>query len=199
MAEPVLDRPSAKGRFLASATRIQMILAAHAPHVGSQNLTALDIGCGNGQISWALKSRFGLQVACTDITNFLEHDLPFHPITNGRLEFAKDKQFEYAFLNDVLHHIPFEPQLAVVKEAARVARRVLIFETRPTLRAKVLDVVMNYVVYGGKEVVTLTHRTPEAWLELFSAAGLVCSVSPLPSPLFYYPLNHFSMVVHSRS
>jgi 2-polyprenyl-3-methyl-5-hydroxy-6-metoxy-1,4-benzoquinol methylase len=174
-----------------------MILAAHAPNLVGEKATALDIGCGNGQISWALKSRFGLDVACTDITNFLEHDLPFYPISNDRFEFAKDKQFDYAFLNDVLHHIPFEPQLKVVREAARVARRVLIFETQPTLRAKVLDMVMNHVVYGGKEVVTLTHRKPEAWFELLTAAGLVCSVTPLPSPLFYYPLNHFSMVVHS--
>lgn len=197
MVEPVLERPSSKGRFLASSTRVQMILAAHAAHVTVKNATALDIGCGNGQISWALKSRFGLGIECTDITNFLEHDLPFHPVTNDRLEFAKDKQYDYAFLNDVLHHIPFEPQLKVVREAARVARRVLIFETRPTIRAKVLDVLMNYVVYGGKEVVTLTHRTPEAWHELLTAAGLVCSVTPLPLPVVYYPLTHFSMVVHS--
>ena len=76
---------------MASETRLQMILAAHAPHVRSQKATALDIGCGNGQISWALKSRFELDVSCTDITNFLEYNLPFHPITNDHLEFAKDK------------------------------------------------------------------------------------------------------------
>ena len=200
MIEPAREAPSSgrsKGRFLASSTRIHMILAAHAPHITSQNATALEIGCGNGQIAMALKERFGLKMECADITNLLQHDLPFHLITNERLEFAKDKQYDYAFLNDVLHHIPSAAQLSVVKEAVRVSKTLLIFETRPTIRAKVLDVVMNYLVYKGKEVVTLTHRDPENWRALISGAGLSCTVKVLPQPLFYYPLHHLSAVVTS--
>lgn len=196
-AREVASTGRQKGKFLASSTRIQMILAAHAPHITRKNATALEIGCGNGQIAMALKQRFSLQMACADITNFLEYDLPFNLITDQGLSFAKAKQYDFAFLNDVLHHIPSEMQLSVVKDAVRVSKTLLIFETRPTIRAKVLDVVMNYAVYGGDEVVTLTHRNPDDWHALITGAGLSCAVQTIPQPLFYYPLHHLSMVVRA--
>ncbi len=175
---------------LVSSTRSNLILDGYEG-ILTKGARILDLGCGNGAIGKAIEGRFNASVVGADIENFLEYDVPFHKIT-GKLEFADDA-FDFAMFNDVLHHIPKPAQLEAILEAARVARKLLIFETAPTVTAKVLDVVMNYVVYGGREAVPLAHRSAPAWSTLMKGAGLQLSVADIPSPKFYYPLRHFTI------
>lgn len=179
----------------ASSVRVQLLLQGYARHL-ERGTRVLDVGCGNGHISKVVQDRFGVTMECADVEKMLEHDLPFH-LVNGRIDLPSDA-FDVAMLNDMLHHVPKSEQLALVLEAARVAPRVLIFDHEPSLVAKVLDVVMNYAVYGGREATPLAHRDARELCTLVSAAGLDCTIQAVRPPL-YFPFRHFILVVGRRT
>jgi hypothetical protein len=119
---------------------------------------------------------------------------PFHPIADGRID-VPDQSFDVGLYTDSLHHIEKHRQAAAIREGLRVSRKLLIFEQQPTITAKVLDVIMAYVVYAGHEPLPLSHRRPEDWSQLI--AGEVrakCRVKHVTSPIMY-PLRHFSIML----
>jgi hypothetical protein len=75
-----------------------------------------------------------------------------------------------------------------------VSRKVLIFEQHPTLTAKVLDVIMAYVVYAGHEPLPLSHRGPEDWTRLVTGLDATYRVRHVASPTLY-PLRHFGIAL----
>jgi SAM-dependent methyltransferase len=177
----------------ASATRVRLLLEAHEAEIPSGS-RVLDIGCGNGLISRAIADRFGVEVHGADIENLLTHDLPFHPIIDGRIA-VPDRSFDLALYTDVLHHIEKPRQQSALREALRIAPTVLVFEQHPTITAKVLDVIMAYVVYAGREPLPLSHRTPDDWQRLIAdVPAVVARVTHVTSPLLY-PLRHFGLQV----
>lgn len=180
--------------FLASSTRTRILLDGYS-HDIARGANILDLGCGNGAIGKAVADVFeAASMVGADVQNFLQHDdISFHLLTDQTLPFDNDA-FDIVMLNDVLHHTLPDRQTDSLREAIRVGRKVLIFETEPTLLAKGLDVVMNWVVYWGREATPLSHRTPEAWAALIGGLGAKCRVKQLSVPL-YYPLRHFTVVV----
>jgi SAM-dependent methyltransferase len=177
----------------ASATRVRLLLAAHEGAI-PRGSRVLDIGCGNGLISRAIADRFGADVHGADIENLLTHDLPFHPISDGRIA-VPDRSFDLALYTDVLHHIEKPRQPSAIREALRIAPTLLVFEQHPTITAKVLDVVMAYIVYAGREPLPLSHRTPSDWQRLIAdVPAVVGRVTHVTSPALY-PLRHFGLRV----
>jgi len=177
----------------ASSTRVKLLLRAYEGEIAAGS-RVLDIGCGNGLISRAVATTFGCEVHGADIENLLEHDMPFYRIADGRVG-AADQSFDVAMFNDVLHHIEKPHQAGAIREALRIARRLLIFEQHPTITAKVLDVVMAYVVYAGKEPLPLSHRGPDDWRTLItSQITPTCRVKPVAEPMLY-PLRHYAIIV----
>ena len=90
------------------------------------NTEVLDVGCGNGVVSQGIAKSLGVTVRGTDILDYRKTDLPFTWMeASNRLPFAAGA-FEYVMINDVLHHM--QDQVAVLNEARRVAKCVLVFE-----------------------------------------------------------------------
>jgi|SRR5262245_34285359 len=178
-----------------STTRIRLLLTAHEGEI-PRGCRVLDIGCGNGRISRMIADRFGADVHGADITNLLTYDLPFHPIAEGRIA-VPDRSFDVALYTDALHHIEKRQQAAAIREALRIAPKVLIFEQHPTITAKVLDVVMAYVVYLGREPLPLSHRSADEWQQVIATVpALVSRVTHVQSPVLY-PLRHFGLAVEA--
>ena len=123
----------------------------------------LDLGCGNGLISLAIKKTYDVDINCADIKNHLLYDLPFKLIKSGKkLPFA-DKKFDVVMLNDVLHHIPFGDQFFLVSESLRIANKLLIFEARPTLVGKGFDIILNKLHYKSLDT-PLSFREIKQWI-----------------------------------
>lgn len=157
------------------------------------NQKILDIGCGIGITTKAIKENFKVSVTGCDVKNYLMFNIPFYKIAeNGKLPF-KNKSFDLAMLNDVLHHVDKDYQIHIIKEALRVAREVLIFEAEPTITAKIFDTMLNKLHYSSLDT-PLTFRSESDWQELFSSMKFKYIIKAVEKP-FWYPFSHIAMMI----
>lgn len=147
----------------------------------------LDIGCGNGIIAYFLHNKLKIDITCCDVKNYLIYKFPFYKITGSKLPF-KNKQFDLVFINDVLHHIESDKHLAVISEALRVGKVVLIFEAKPTFSGKMFDIILNKFHYGGLDQ-PLSFRNIADWETIFKKLGVNYKYIELSRP-FWYPFSH---------
>ena len=129
-----------------------------------------DIGAGNGFISEYIRQKTGCQIYCSDVMDYMELDLPFTLIKDNKLPFEK-KEFDIAIMNDVLHHMPVDVQSIMLKEATRIAKKVLIVETQRTLMAMILDTIFSRIQHINMSI-TYTHRKRNNWKRLFDELGI---------------------------
>ncbi len=101
------------------------------PHL-APGMSVLDVGCGEGWVAEELVRRGIGDVAVVDVVDVRRaRTLPFWRYDGVHLPFD-DARFDVAMLNFVLHHVPDERKVALLREALRVARRtVFILEDTP--------------------------------------------------------------------
>lgn len=168
--------------------RSRIVIGAIAPFL-SKEKRILDIGCGNGVVSDEIRSHFGCQLVGTDILSYLRRPIEFVLMkTPDALEFG-DKAFDFGLFIDVLHHMPFERQIALIKEARRVCRGVLIFEVKPTLLAKTVDFLANQL-HNHRMPLALTHRTKQEWMRLFEEQRITAEFFEVRKPAFWPSTNY---------
>lgn len=154
---------------------------------------ALDIGCDDGSLTMALKSVLNVDLKLLGI-DVAECDPPydFKLIKEGNLPF-KENEFDISLIIGVLHHMPYDKQMAVVKEAARVSKKVLIEEYPNCMFAKLIDILANKL-NGTKSKLILTMRTLKEWNELFRENNLKREQRVVGSE-FSHPINTYLFVV----
>lgn len=156
----------------------------------------LDIGCGTGIITKLLMDHLGIKITACDVKNYLIYqDIPFVKIRDGAFSSITER-FDAALLNDVLHHIPKEGQEQLIRQAVKVADKVLIFEAKPSIWGKVADIVLNKFHYGSLNA-PLTFRDVEDWQKLFGKMSLKSKVVKLKKP-FWYPFSHIAFLLESK-
>jgi ubiquinone/menaquinone biosynthesis C-methylase UbiE len=150
--------------------RAHRILGAYKNIIPS-GASVCDVGCGNGIVGAFLAEKIGCAVTGADILDYTNGRIPFRQmIREDTLPFS-DGEFDIAMLNDMLHHMPYENQERILKEALRVAKTVLVFEVHPTYYAKFTDWLANKI-HQPLMRISFTHRTEQQWLELFRRNGL---------------------------
>jgi SAM-dependent methyltransferase len=99
-------------------------VALVAPHLRPDD-AVLDIGCGAGHVTAALAGRcadaWGIDIVdarAAAVANFARYD--------GRTVDFPDARFDVVVLAFVLHHVPNEVKPALLAEARRVCRRVVV-------------------------------------------------------------------------
>src|SRR5262245_23505983 len=169
-------------------------IARSIDHLAARNSRVLDIGCGNGVVSAELARSFGFDTVGTDVAEYLKRPIPFKlmrdPVT---LDFEAGS-FDLGLMVDMLHHIEPGMQLALVREAARVCKNVVIFEAEPSRTAFFFDVVLNRV-HNKDMPVPLTHRPQAEWEREIRKLGLTCSGRALRKPFWFYPFQNFVLTV----
>ena len=168
-------------RIAQLASHLVERLAALPLRPGADGLQVLDVGCGDMTLSDAIER--GLpqaRIRCTDIhpcsAELVQRDPRWQRYTafDGiELPFAED-QFDVVILSDVLHHVPEDRRLPLLRSVRRVARRVIIkdhFEegqwSRQVLRA--MDFVGNF---GYGVSVPRRYFRPADFESLCAEAGL---------------------------
>lgn len=161
-----------------------------------KNQKILDIGCGTGITTKVIIENFKVSITGCDVENYLVFDIPFYKISKkGKLPF-KNKSFDLAMLNDVLHHVDKPYQTYIIKEALRVAKKVLIFEAEPTISAKIFDSILNKLHYSSLDT-PLTFRSNIQWQQLFNSIELKYNIKRVERP-FWYPFSHIAMMIKKQ-
>ncbi len=157
----------------------------------------LDIGCGNGISTKQISENLKVFATGCDIEKNIVASFPFFLIPrSGKLPF-KDRTFDAAMLNDVLHHVEKHQQLPILKEALRVAKEVLIFEVEPTLSGKVFDMLLNKLHYKSLKT-PLSFRWKKEWIKLFEEVGLKYETKKVKTP-FWYPFSNIAMIIKEKN
>lgn len=157
------------------------------------NSKVLDVGCGNGFMAWEFKENFNCDIVCTDILDYLQVKLPFIKMHDpGKLPFLEN-EFDIVMLVDVLHHTNNSTQELLLKESRRVGKSILIFETRPTYVAKILDHILNYI-HQKKMSIPLNFKNKSYWQSILENMKFEYVKSFDINKPIYYPLDHFGFV-----
>lgn len=146
------------------ARRADEVVADVAPHLRAGE-RLLDIGAGTGQVAARLIGR-GFPVTAVDVRDLSCEPTVSPALVDGRTLPFEDGSFDVALLITVLHHTP-DPD-AVLAEAARVARRVIVQEDVHASRGQhlatmVMDSVVNLEFFGHPH----TNRSDAGWREAF--------------------------------
>lgn len=129
----------------------------------------------------------------TDRMSYSKTALPFTPMTADTTLPYADASFDYAMFNDVLHHMPYDQQIEIVKDALRVSKKVLIFELHPTLLARIIDWGANKIHHLLMPI-PFSFRTSEGWQKLFKENGLSCRITAVERPALY-PITNFVILL----
>jgi len=169
-----------------------LIAEAYAPYIRKGSRT-LDVGCGNGIVSRILAERFSLDLVGTDIDDYRKEKIAFVPMDGKKLPFLDDS-FELVLLNDALHHAV--DQAALIAEARRVGRTVLIYEVEPGLGISLFDRCINFFHHRGMPT-PLAFRAAEGWRRFMTERGIAATVIPLGRPRPWYPFRHVLIIAHT--
>jgi len=103
-----------------------------APHL-DRGMAVLDVGCGEGYVGEELTARGVREVWGVDIVDLRRNARGAFALYDGRTLPFPDERFDLVMLSFVLHHVPDDLKIGLVREALRVTRGALvILEDTPT-------------------------------------------------------------------
>jgi ubiquinone/menaquinone biosynthesis C-methylase UbiE len=147
------------------------LVAAHL----DRGMSVLDVGCGEGYVGEELVARGVREAWGVDIVDLRRDKAsPFRLYDGQHLPFADDT-FDLVTLNFVLHHVPDERKIALVREALRVTRaKVFILEDTPTTAFDRFVSNRHGDAYRRKidSDAPFGFLTPAEWRWLFRGMGL---------------------------
>jgi len=151
------------------------------PHLPPRT-SVLDIGCGEGWVADELVRRRVGEIAVVDVVDVRRtRTLPFSLYDGVHLPFP-DARFDVAMLNFVLHHVPDERKVALLREALRVARRtVFVLEDTPVTLFDRFVSRRHGEAYRRKIAsdATFGFLTRSEWTWLFRGMGVQADARPL--------------------
>jgi len=137
----------------------------------------LDVGCGDGTVGKEIKKHFGCNMTYADI---VPKNLENFRLMTPNIP-AKNKEFDVAILNVVLHHC--KDWLSLIKETQRVASTILVCEHPPAFYTKWSCFLGNLLYYRTFTIATFYPL--EFWKKHFEIESRIIDVP------FWYPFKHY--------
>jgi len=173
----------------ASGRRVR-VLAEQIAALIPERATLLDVGCGDGRVDRLIgERRSDVALRGIDVQVRADAELCVEPFDGIRIPHA-DRSFDVVLFVDVLHHC--EDPMAMLREAARVARRAILIKdhTRDGLLAGATLRFMDRVGNARHDVALPYNYWPRArWMEAFRELGLELEVWRPRLPLFPPPAS----------
>jgi 2-polyprenyl-3-methyl-5-hydroxy-6-metoxy-1,4-benzoquinol methylase len=136
-------------RFL-GYRRVKEIVENISPYIPVK-AQVIDIGTGNGLVAEKISQKKDAKVTLIDVVDLNISRFPVK-IFNGKLIPFEDKRFDIALLIDVIHHA--EDEKALIKEAFRVAKKIIISEEVHRDRIK------NFLTNIGDNIQIILYGMP---------------------------------------
>lgn len=152
-----------------------------APHL-DRGMSVLDVGCGEGYVGEELATRGVKEVWGVDILDLRRNKEGAFALYDGQTLPFPDERFDLIVLSFVLHHVPDERKIALVKEALRVARgKMFILEDTPTTAFDRFVSQRHGDAYRRKidSDAPFGFLTPTEWGWLFRGMGVEPETQPL--------------------
>ncbi len=131
----------------------------------------LDLGCGSGIVGKKFQDYFKSEVVGIDIKDNRLEKIPFQLFDGKRIPYPENS-FDVVLINFVLHHAGAPVDL--LKEAKRVARKIIIYEDLPEGFFSRLLCWFHGVsfdkIWGNPN--RTSFRTRNVWKKIFSELGL---------------------------
>lgn len=175
------------------------VLARHLAELVPADMSVIDVGAGDGLITRKLaEARRDLRIRATEVLVRPAEHFPVEPFDGAHLEHG-DGAFDVALLVDVLHHA--EDPLALLQEAARVARRRVIVKdvlAEGLLATRTLNLMERLAnTAHGISIPEVFWKCSE-WEQAFALAGLTVTerrqslgLYPFPASLVFERRFHF--------
>lgn len=196
MMPPVSPSPSAPAPAALTLAAVQDFMGRHIPlyrtHAPTYQLVllqslravwnpahtrVLDVGGGTGVIGQAIKDLFGVpHVTCVDVQDRYLKTLDVTTLVYDgvKLPFA-DASFDAITISNVMHHVPVDVRVPLMRECARVAGGGPIYikdhvaaSSLDHARLLILDALGN-IPFGG--MVKADYLTAPEWQQLADACG----------------------------
>jgi len=134
--------------------------------------SVINIGAGDCFISEFIAEKTNARFANIDVVNTNLTNQKLIIYGGGKIPFG-NKEFDYALLLHVLHHA-LGNQEGIIKEAARVANKIIIFEDKyqSLLDLFFLKILHLYLNITQKWKGKVKFRKPEEWKRFFEDLGL---------------------------
>jgi SAM-dependent methyltransferase len=151
-------------------TRAERLVDEVEPYL-SRTDRILDLGCGTCNVAEVLIERGYEQSTLLDSEDFSFVESLRPELYDGSVIPYEDERFDVVLLITVLHHTPAPEQL--LREAARVAKRVIIVEDvystfAGMISTKVMDSVSNLEFVGHPH----SNKSDQAWKRCFGELRL---------------------------
>ena len=127
---------------------------ANIIHLIPENSTVLDAGCGTGRLSLLLKEKKNCKVVGVDLSmRMIEfakksncyNDVDFLHMDIGNLIAFEENQFDYSVMCQVIHELPKDKQIEVIKELLRVGKKTLILDSNTPLPKNAVGLVIRMI------------------------------------------------------
>ncbi|MGD1044797.1 MAG: class I SAM-dependent methyltransferase [Bacteroidota bacterium] len=156
----------------------------------------LDIGCGNAVVAEELRNYFGCPIVGTDIIDYRERNIDFKMMNyENKLPFGNN-EFDISLFVDSLHHCNYQSEL--LQEASRVSKKILIFEAKPTLLAKILDWGLNQI-HNKDMNIPFSMKTLDKWCDYFKELDFDFEYREIKKPSFWYPFINFAFMLKQKN
>ena len=167
--------------------RRNTVLKNHLAGLIPQDDRVLDVGCGDGQLSYSIsQKRRDIQIKGIDPLIREKTSMPVEMFDGQKIPYD-DGSFDTVLLIDVLHHT--DDPIALLKEAKRVTRQVMIIKDH-MCNGLFAGTTLRFMDFVGNARYNVALRynywTKQKWLAVFDSLDL--TVSKLTVDLGIYPL-----------
>jgi len=154
------------GKFI--RRRSETVVSRIMPYIKNSN-KIIDIGSGTGDVASLIKAQ-GKNITPVDVADFHGPRMIKTIIYDGKTLPFKEKSFDIALLLMVMHHT-LDPEV-VFKEAARVAKEIVVIETSHTTPInRVLTIISDAIGNLRLEAFWNSYKTDIEWQQFFARHG----------------------------
>jgi ubiquinone/menaquinone biosynthesis C-methylase UbiE len=158
--------------------------------------SVLDIACGTGQLCFELKADKSCRVVGIDLSlrmlEFAKRSNPFEDVKFIHLDAAElsgieDGSFDYATILFLVHELHRDKRLSVLKEAFRVARKIIITDQNVPLPKNLYGFEIRFVEF------TFGHEHYHHFKEFLASGGIIPMLQSSGIP---FTVEHRSKFMH---